>query len=150
MTDGPNAAALHEAAHAVIAKVVGLRVASASIRPGNTRVKTLHRSDDADADWRLGTVSLAPLTIEPDPGRCASDQRNAFRHAQKVALASMAFDEAYTGLPAAAKEVLEEMHEIAARLVHENIETIGVVAAMLSRHGVLDEAAIDRLVPDER
>jgi hypothetical protein len=141
--------ALHEAAHATIGKIVGLRIKRASINP--PRVTTLHHRDDEDAPWRHGTTALAATIIEADPQRCAGDEQRAYACAKEIALGSMAFDETFAGLDAATTAIVDEMREIAGRLVAEHSETIGVVAAVLARDGELNEAQIDALVvPDAR
>ena len=141
MTDPGDA--LHEAAH-TIGKIVGLRIKRASINP--PKVTTLHHRDDVDAPWRLGTMDLAATIIEADSERCAGDERRAYACAKEIALGSMAFDETFSDLDAATTEIVAEMREIAGRLVAENSETIGIVAAVLARDGELSEEQINALV----
>jgi hypothetical protein len=137
--------AYHEAAHSVVARVVGLRLAHATI-DGRPHVRSLHRSDDGDALFRLGVTDLAATFGEPDETARATDERRAYGRAQRIVLGRMAFDEAYDGLPAATEAVVAEMREVAERLMRQNMGMVERVAAELLRLGKLDQRQVDAVM----
>ncbi len=136
----------HESAHAVAAKLLGLRVAHVTVHPDHPCVRTLHRSDDPDAPNKLAIVDLAATGIEPDIDYRATDERRAFGHAQKIAMDEGRFGEDFDGLPEATAKVQDELRNFAQQLIKENMPLVERVAKALVHNITLNEAQINELL----
>jgi hypothetical protein len=100
---------------------------------------------------KLAVVDLAATFSESSQSARDVDERRAFERCQRIAMDQRNFDETYEGLHEAAMAELEGLRGFAKYLVNANAEVIDRVAEALAKHPVLDQNAIDKLLPpDER
>jgi hypothetical protein len=132
--------ALHEAAHATIAKLVGIEVVSVSIDESNPHVRTRYRPGRTVAERiaaleRLAVVDLAGTAIEPPPAS-AGDERNARRRIEQIIMLQYGLndgDKLNTEQLAKAAELRRQLFAKAEHMVAANLRSIMDEAAQLSR-----------------
>jgi hypothetical protein len=138
---------VHEACHAVTARLLGLRVARATVDEQDPHVTTLHRND-LTALEALAVIDLAGTIMEDRPGPCAIDEAHAIARCERIVRLRHEFGESWDGFRDEAAALLEDLRGRALRLVADHLAQIGAVATALAREGQLDQAAIDALIAE--
>jgi hypothetical protein len=102
--------AKHEAAHAVVARALGIEVVHATAAAKDAHVKTRCRASPATLE-KLAIVDLAGLAVDYSRAACEMDLRNATNHAQRVVLMrhGLAEDGLTDELRAEAAELVERL-----------------------------------------
>jgi hypothetical protein len=140
----------HEAAHAVVARALGIQVthATAVDRP---HVKTRYRTCDLE---KVVAVDLAGVAMDTSPEAIAADMSNAQRNARQAVLVrhGLAEDAAMPpSLESEVTELLSRQRAAAADLVTEHRNSIDRVASALADGAPLNQTEIDAamaLVPE--
>jgi hypothetical protein len=146
--------ATHEAAHAVIASVVGLKITGISIDPHDPHVKTRHRIGSTPVEQaviltHLALTDLAGTVVEEQVEPRIADERNALeRCIEIVALRHGGVEKSkHTALMhAEAYDLRQRLRSQARVLVDANLRAIERLAAALADGKVLDQAQIDELI----
>ena len=164
LSDEMEATAIHEAAHAVVAHVLGLRVTRASITADNCAVLTVARKSYTPlakastlekfilvdlagqaAETQLGDAKLSGTTDDIATGS-RIDEANAEQRALQLILLSHRLPEdteSTDALQTEAKVLVDDLRSWAAALVAQNWPTIERVAAALLEHDYLDEDKLE-------
>jgi hypothetical protein len=80
---------LHEAAHVVAARRLGVEVVRIVTDPGDPHVTTKHRRGGSTADQiatleKLAVIDLAGAAVEPDASAAISDEQNARDRCERI------------------------------------------------------------------
>ncbi|MGO9049545.1 MAG: hypothetical protein ACLP19_05230 [Xanthobacteraceae bacterium] len=134
----------HEAAHATIARLLGVEVIQATADPADPHVRTRFQNT-VPMLAKLATIDLAGAAMEEGHGHGEADEANAAaRCAQMV---GMAFDgDPFEVLQQKSSVLLEELRADAKRLVARHVSEIAIVTAALAERGQLNQAEIDALL----
>ncbi len=156
-----TAVAIHEAAHATIARVLGLNVKRAAARPGDARVVTKYRVNVPKAQWaqtvsKLLLVDLAGCSAErratgkfPDGKAWQADRRNAISRALRLVVLDehqLDDDELNDSHRDEAEAIVAALRPTAAALVEEPWAQIERVAAALADRRILTGSDVDALM----
>ena len=126
---------VHEAAHAVIAVVLGIEITAVTLDGVRTRV----RVGDVEAARRSAIVALCGLAAEfRHLGLTGDAEARAWREAGRSADVSNMF----RYLDAAGGGEVEPIRREAVRVVHERWPAIRRTARRLAKHGTLDAARV--------
>lgn len=139
--------ATHEAAHCVVARLVGLPVVSASAALPEPCVRTRHRPlYDLE---KVAQVALAGLAVDSAPEAIEADLRNARQYAGQLVLIRRGLsgrvkltDELNTEVA----ELVERLRASSAALVEENRDAVDRVASALMTGATMNQADIDEAI----
>jgi hypothetical protein len=139
--------ARHEAAHAVIARLVGVEVRVATIGPDGPRISTRYHPDEIAIDARSALVDLAGVCMERESPPARADIRNASRRCGKIVRARHDADTMTAAALETEAAILFGRFGIrAAALVDDNRALIDAVAAALIRRGELTGDQVDAII----
>ncbi len=151
-----NLIALHEAAHATVARLLGVRVKHAIAAGDYPHVTTLTPRKDGDPDelanWqrRLAVIDFAGAIVEDDPNGAAAvtDRENAFaRSRQAIALEDGVNVEKLDDIQLEdASALYQHLAAEAAALVKANFPLVARVAFRLEDLGELSGSAVDAVL----
>jgi hypothetical protein len=130
--------ARHEAAHAVVARALGIQVLLATAGE-DARVRTRYQDRDLE---KIVTIDLAGLAMDASPEAASQDLRNATEHAERVVLMRHGTDRLTPDLRDEVTALVGRLRSTASTMVKENSAAIERVAAALAK-GDLDQAGVD-------
>jgi phosphate uptake regulator len=141
--------ATHEAAHATVARLLGLPVVSATAALPKPLVRTLHRplvSLDLEKEAKVALVGLA---LDSTPEGIEADLRNARQYAGQLVLIrhGLAGGVKLTEeLKAEVAELMERLRISSAALVEENKDAVDRVARVLMTGATMNQTDIDAAI----
>jgi hypothetical protein len=127
-----NQTALHEAAHAVVARVLGVRVVRATVDPPCVRTKQGVSEDDLE---RLIIVDLAAMAVDSSAYACVPDEENASRRCREIVRLRHRLAMDAIMAPGIHAAILRRQRSYAFALVHKHQAAVQRVAEALAEVG---------------